>query len=68
MIISLDNTLIHPLVSCIALCSFTESLILTFNHLESIEVHYMEKIPGMFSSKSKFLFLFYMKDRLYNMQ
>ncbi len=47
-----------------AILVFDETLILTFNHLESIEVHYMEKIPGMFSSKSNFLFLFYMKDRL----
>ncbi len=49
---SLDKTLIHRLVLFIALSSCTETVILTFNRLESIEVHYMEENPGMFSSKT----------------
>ncbi len=51
-IVSLDKTLIHRLVSFIALWSCTETIILTVNRLESIEVHYMEIIRGMFSSKT----------------
>ncbi len=51
-IVSLDKTRIHHLVSFIALWRCTETVILTFNHLESIEVHYMDKNPGMFSSKT----------------
>ncbi len=51
-IVSLDKTLIHRLVSFIALWSCTETDILTFNLLESIEVHYMDLIRGMFSSKT----------------
>ncbi len=52
MTVSLDKTLIHRLVSFIALWSSTETVILTFNRLESIEVQYMEENPGMFSSKT----------------
>ncbi len=59
LIVSLDKTLIHRLVSFIALWSSTETVTLTFNRLESIEVHYMVytvyfqyKNPGMFSSKT----------------
>ncbi len=33
----------------IALWSCTETVILTFNRLESIEVHYMDTSHGMFS-------------------
>ncbi len=51
-IVSLDKTLIHRLVLFIVLWSCTETVILTFNCLESIEVHYMEIICGMFSSKT----------------
>ncbi len=40
---SLDKTLIHHLVSFIALWSCSKTVILTLNHLESIEVHYMDK-------------------------
>jgi len=49
-IISLDK--IPRLVSFKALWSCTETIILTFNHLEAIEVHYKENNPGMFSSKT----------------
>ncbi len=48
----LDKTLIHRLVWFIALWSCTETVILTFNRLESIETNYMDKNPGMFSSKT----------------
>ncbi len=48
-IVSLEKTLIHRLVSFIALWSGTETIILTFNRLESIETNYMDKNPGMFS-------------------
>ncbi len=51
-IVSLDKTLIHRLISFIALWSCTETVFLTFNRLESIEVHYMEIIRAMFSSKT----------------
>ncbi len=34
----------------------SETVILTFNRLESIEVHYMKKIPRMFSSKTLIYF------------
>ncbi len=51
-IVSLHKTLIHPLVSFIALWSCTETVILTINRLESIETNYMDKNPGMFSSKT----------------
>ncbi len=46
------KTLIHHLVSFIALWRRTETVILTFNRLESIEVHYMDTNPEMFSSKT----------------
>ncbi len=52
LIVSLDKTLIHRLVSFIALWSCTETVILTFNRLESIKVHSMDTHPGMFSSKT----------------
>ncbi len=55
-IVSLDKTLIHRLVSFIALWICTETVILTFNRLESIEVHYMDTNPGMFSSKTLIYF------------
>ncbi len=32
--------------------TLTETVILTFNHLESIDVHYMDTNPGMFLSKT----------------
>ncbi len=48
----LDKTLIYRLVLFIALWSCTETVILTFNSLEYIEVQYMETNPGMFSSKT----------------
>ncbi len=51
-IVLLDKTLIHRLVLFIVLWSCTETVILTFNCLESIEVHYMEIICRMFSSKT----------------
>ncbi len=51
--VQLDKNLIYRLVSFIALRSCTETVILTFNRLESIEVHYMEIIRGTFSSKKK---------------
>ncbi len=41
-IVLLDKTLIHHLVLFIALWSCTETVILTFNHLESIETNYVE--------------------------
>ncbi len=47
-----DKTLIHRLVSFIALWSCTETVILTFNRLESIEANYMDTNHGMFSSKT----------------
>ncbi len=52
LIVLLDNNIIHHLVSFIALWSCTETIILTFNRLESIETNYMDKNPGMFSSKT----------------
>ncbi len=52
LIASLDKTLIHRLALCIALWSCTETIILTSNRLESIEVHYMDTNPRMFSSKT----------------
>ncbi len=55
-IVSLDKTLIHRLVSFRTLWSCTETVILTLNRLESIEVHYMEFIRGMFSSKTYIYF------------
>ncbi len=55
-IVSPDKTLIHHLVSFIAIRSCTKTVILTFNRLESIEVHYMDKNPGMFSSKTLIYF------------
>ncbi len=56
LIVLLDKTLIHWLGLCRALWSCIETAIWTFNPLATIEVHYMEKNPGMFSSK-KTLFL-----------
>ncbi len=47
-IVLLDTTLIHRLVSFIALWSWTETVILTFNRFESIENNYMDTNPGMF--------------------
>ncbi len=61
--VHLDKTLIYRLVSFIALWSCTETVILTFNRLESIEVQYLEKIPGMFSSKT--LFSFRLKKKIH---
>ncbi len=55
-IVSLDKTLIHCLVSFIAIWSCTETIILTFNDLEFIEVHCMDTNPGMFSSKTLIFF------------
>ncbi len=51
LIVSLDKTLIHRLVSFIALWSWPETVILTFNLFESIEVHYMDKILECFQQK-----------------
>ncbi len=45
-IVLLDKTLIYRLVSFIALWSSTETVILTFNRLESIETNYMDTNPG----------------------
>ncbi len=50
--VTLDKSLIHRLVSFIALWSCTETVILTFNRLESIGANYMDTNPGMFSSKT----------------
>ncbi len=47
----LDETPINLLVSFIALWSYNETVILTFNSLESIETNCMDTNPGMFSSK-----------------
>ncbi len=55
-IISLDKTLIRRLVLFIALWICTETVILTFNHLESIGANYMDTNPGMFSSKTLIYF------------
>ncbi len=55
-VVSLDKTFIHRLVSFIALWSCTKTVILTFNRLESIEVHYMDKNSGKFSSKTLIYF------------
>ncbi len=55
-IVSLDKTLIHRLVLFIALWSCTETVILTFNHLESIGANYIDTNPGMFSSKTLIYF------------
>jgi len=52
VIVSLDKTLIHRLEWFKALWSRTETVVLTLNRLVPIEVHYMEKNPGMFSSKT----------------
>ncbi len=51
-IVLLDKTLIPRLGSCRALWSCFETAIWTFNPLAAIEVHFMEKNPGMFSSKT----------------
>ncbi len=48
----LDKTLISRLGSCRALWSCIETAIWTFNPLATIEVHYMEKNPGIFFSKT----------------
>ncbi len=55
-IISLDKTLIRRLVLFIALWICTETVILTFNRLESIGANYMDTNPGMFSSKTLIYF------------
>ncbi len=55
-IIWLDKTLIHRLVSFIALRSCTETVILTFNSFESIETNYMDTNRRMFSSKTLIYF------------
>ncbi len=49
---SLDKTLIYRLVSFIALWSRSETVILTFNRLESIGANNMDTNPGKFSSKT----------------
>jgi len=51
-IVSLDKTLIHYLVSFKALWTVCSLYCWTLNRLVPIEVHYMEKNPGMFSSKT----------------
>ncbi len=51
-IVLLDKTLIRCLVLFIGLWSYTETVMLTFNRLESIEANYMDIHPGMFSSKT----------------
>ncbi len=50
--VSLDKSLIPRLGSCRALWSCIETAIWTFNPFIHIEVHYMQKNPGMFSSKT----------------
>ncbi len=50
-IISLDKTLIHRLVSFIVLSICTETVILTFNRLKSIEANYIDTNPGIFHQK-----------------
>ncbi len=42
----------------------TETVILTFNHLKSIEANYMDTSPGMFSSKT--LISFQLKKEMHN--
>ncbi len=56
-IVSLDKTVIAQLGSCRAFWSRTVTAIWSFNSLATIEVHYMEKNPGMFSSKKYILWL-----------
>ncbi len=56
LIVSLDKTLIHRLISFTALWSCTETVILTFNRLESIETNYMDTTPGVFISKTLIYF------------
>ncbi len=57
LFVSLDKTRIHRLVSFIALWSCTETVFLTFNRLEPIELtNYIDTNPAMFSSKPSFLF------------
>ncbi len=51
-IVMLDKTLFPQLGSCRALWSCIETAIWIFNSLIPVEVHYMEKNPGMFSSKT----------------
>ncbi len=55
-IISPDKTLIHCLVSFIALWRCTEPVILTFNRLESIGANYMDTNSASFHQKPQFLF------------
>ncbi len=62
-IVSLDNTLIHHLVSFITLWSCTKTVIFTFKLLESIAVQYMDTNPGMFSSKT--LVSFWLKKEIH---
>ncbi len=58
-------TLIPRLGSYRALWSCIEIAIWTFNPLVPIEVHYMEKNPGMFSSKTLISFCFYVSKQFY---
>ncbi len=62
-IVSLDKTIIHRLVLFIASWSCTETVILTFNRLESIETNYMDTNPGMFSSRT--LISFWLKKEIH---
>ncbi len=62
LIIWLDKTLIPRRGSCKAPWSCTETAIWTFNQLATIEVHYMEKNPAMFSSKT-FISFWLKKER-----
>ncbi len=55
-IVSLDKTLNPRLGLCRALWSCTENAIWTFSLLGPTEVHYMERNPGMFSSKALYIF------------
>jgi len=57
LIILLDKTLIHHLESFKALSTVcTETVFWTLNRLFRSKVHYMEKNPGMFSSKTLIYF------------
>ncbi len=53
LIVSLDKALISRLGSCRFLWSCIEAVFFTLKSLATIEVHYMEKNPGMFSLKKK---------------
>jgi len=52
MTVLLDKAPIPRLGSCRALWSCIETANWTFNPLIIVEVHYMEKNPGMFSPKT----------------